>query len=1023
MNAPGILTVHPTLYRAAVRTRRDLESASGRTLFFRSHLTFSDLVEILRRSVLPEKRLASDLALRRMTEDVLSGHGDGGRVSETPPEFLTEAVLALFRRLDLLPPNLRGSRAISALLPSGAKGVWLREVHAAWRKRLERAEWATPGDVLARFTENAGGRPAGLDGVEELRFEGFVDPAPLEREAMAAFSAWLPTRFDFELLHARPDLFSPLEPLLNRIEKTGAIGHAAPEVAFVEPLLAADENRLAAVDAFFPAVENVRTPGEVPFPDPRIRLFRPADLSAQVRLAAFRIRKALAEGMDPADMAVVVPDLERLRTDLRRAILEDGLPIAYHRSVSVLDAPCLGWMRRLYDVLSGEVSIAELAALARSARPFGLGPETRSDEMLETAEALMGRRGVELLEERDWKRAVSMGVRDETEREALEALEAWRTWLSDWRKRRTPEAWIERILKELDRLRLPFYRSVHERRRFVLGHHALETARRILEEWRSEVAGEAAETDVRLSASLFLSRLFRLLDLSIRLRSGPEPETVAVLGPEEAAEAEYRRIFLLDLNDGIFPKLKENPGMLAETERHRINRAAGGILLPGLSNRFFRERMQFVRMLTKCGEVELYVPVRDADGKELSPSPFIAKAMAAMETENETAPPDPPAERLRAAAAWAGATANDAAAADFADENGAETLLRLVEKARIGKRRDAFLRDFTDDRRAERADAHTGNIDPDVYAAYDCAPSCYSSSAFEDYADCPFKYFANRVLKAEPWQTEPEALDAREAGAALHRVMMELLRDRLDEIRNDPDRAEMLAFTRLKELFGADSDMLPERRRRIAELEAGRWAGRIRRYFERWGADFDVMRPIHFEKAFGDGGADSLLPDLSITDEHGAFRICGRLDRVDVGVDGRLRVVDYKSGGRESVSGKLDSEQFGRSSFQMPVYMLALAQAVKNNENKDDPFRIHARYELLKEPEKPRETREPLTTADGGFLDIRPGEDETGDRNLAGRLADMVRAMRAGRFAVAPRTCRYCPFATVCRIRNYPKPK
>ena len=77
--------------------------------------------------------------------------------------------------------------------------------------------------------------------------------------------------------------------------------------------------------------------------------------------------------------------------------------------------------------------------------------------------------------------------------------------------------------------------------------------------------------------------------------------------------------------------------------------------------------------------------------------------------------------------------------------------------------------------------------------------------------------------------------------------------------------------------------------------------------------------PRYFEEQFG-MGRPSLVLETSI----GEIRLRGYIDRLDVGPDGRLRVVDYKASGAAITAEHLSQ---GRR-LQLPLYALAARQAL-----------------------------------------------------------------------------------------------
>lgn len=201
----------------------------------------------------------------------------------------------------------------------------------------------------------------------------------------------------------------------------------------------------------------------------------------------------------------------------------------------------------------------------------------------------------------------------------------------------------------------------------------------------------------------------------------------------------------------------------------------------------------------------------------------------------------------------------------------------------------------------------------------------WSASRLNRYGRCPYGFFAEHVLRLEPRPDPEEGLDALQRGRLMHAVLARLQRRlaaaslALTTANRDTALARLDACC--DELFpGAPSRYgfrpTPLWDHRQAELR------RQLRAFVAWEceqngetADF---QPLHQELRFGVRGAE--LPALPLTTTSGvAFRLYGVIDRVDRSADGRLRVVDYKTGG----SLFYDSDIERGLAFQSSLYALA----------------------------------------------------------------------------------------------------
>lgn len=169
-----------------------------------------------------------------------------------------------------------------------------------------------------------------------------------------------------------------------------------------------------------------------------------------------------------------------------------------------------------------------------------------------------------------------------------------------------------------------------------------------------------------------------------------------------------------------------------------------------------------------------------------------------------------------------------------------------------------------------------------------------SVSQLERYTECPFKHFAQYALRPERF--EEFSLTPRDAGEFYHEAMERFLSNNKDDLSTFTPKQSMAQMDKVTE------QILLERGATLIRDDVGsqlsgeelcqvarRAAATLVRHLE--GSKF---RPSGIEVAFGEG-------EPQITLAAGA-RLEGRIDRVDqFEQDGEsyLRVIDYKTGGKE----------------------------------------------------------------------------------------------------------------------------
>jgi ATP-dependent helicase/nuclease subunit B len=152
----------------------------------------------------------------------------------------------------------------------------------------------------------------------------------------------------------------------------------------------------------------------------------------------------------------------------------------------------------------------------------------------------------------------------------------------------------------------------------------------------------------------------------------------------------------------------------------------------------------------------------------------------------------------------------------------------------------------------------------------------------ERYADCAFLGFSAIVLRASRDENVSDALGARERGNLIHEAVAEALTAIAGQLER-PDH-ELLA----EALIAAERTLSRHVGSALRRAALSATLGDVRSLV-RWSLENRELTFREAEKAFGDGEAWGPL-------ELGAYRLSGRIDRIDVSSDGRrVRVIDYKS--------------------------------------------------------------------------------------------------------------------------------
>jgi hypothetical protein len=284
-----------------------------------------------------------------------------------------------------------------------------------------------------------------------------------------------------------------------------------------------------------------------------------------------------------------------------------------------------------------------------------------------------------------------------------------------------------------------------------------------------------------------------------------------------------------------------------------------------------------------------------------------------------------------------------------------------------------------------------------------------SSTSFEQWATCPFRYFLGHVLNVRPLDAyaDADAISGLDRGSLVHEVLERFIgehegraadaawlaadQDRLRDIAHEvADRYEGEGRTGRPLLWQLELESLVRRLETILDIDAA----------ERARAD---VEPIAVEFVFGsvDGGA----PPVEFTLASGrvvSFR--GAIDRVDRDPDdGRLVVLDYKTGkdrGYREIAEGIDITCRGRH-LQLVIY----AEAARQHFGGD---LVEAYYWFVEQKSSRLRLGAPIDDAHRRrFLDV---------------LGVIVGGIEAGRFPANPGEpnffgfshCGFCDFDRIC---------
>ncbi|RKU32630.1 hypothetical protein C6499_02835 [Candidatus Poribacteria bacterium] len=193
----------------------------------------------------------------------------------------------------------------------------------------------------------------------------------------------------------------------------------------------------------------------------------------------------------------------------------------------------------------------------------------------------------------------------------------------------------------------------------------------------------------------------------------------------------------------------------------------------------------------------------------------------------------------------------------------------------------------------------------------------YSVTELETYANCPFQYFASKILELDSTDEEEiEGLSSLEKGILVHDILFKFYDRRREQsaISQCQDADFEIAKQQLSDIIDeiigdtASEDLFRTVDKALLKVGLNQWLVVERGY------DANTT-PCYFEVSVGrrQGATDSDLSRESIP--IGGVHLNAKIDRIDIGSD-VFNVIDYKTGNTFGINDILE----GRA-LQLPIYL------------------------------------------------------------------------------------------------------
>lgn len=563
-------------------------------------------------------------------------------------------------------------------------------------------------------------------------------------------------------------------------------------------------------------------------------------------------------------------------------------------------------------------------------------------------------------------------------------------------------------------------------------------------------AAAPAETQSTTTLATLLEETMRCARAQSLEANSADPDGLKVLEVTDVRGLRFRAVFIAGLVEGGFPLRVSRDWIYPHEERERLRHY--GLTLEDISpNTLLKEEHYFYQAACRATE-QLYLsrPCVLEDGSETVASYYIEELRRAVGSDRitkQTVRGDFDGRRLfessRPSELATHLIRQEERSRHRAQRSGnypTALIQRLISDAcERGFLSDAARRRIAIER--ERSGRSFGNFDGVIrdvkliarLSRHYGEGHVFSASELSLYGRCPFKFFAEKVLKLEPRGEAALDLTALDAGSLLHEALR-----RFFELHRGQRLVNCDPATLRVELRAIADAVFDEHQRAVPPLNPQVWQidREIRKLLLEQILEYELsiqeqtsakdVRPVYFELGFGMPGVDAdpqsteRRLELRRDSDDQTAELRGQIDRVDIAKDGTAIAYDYKLSRGAGINDMTE----GRA-LQLHIYLSALEQLFL-----PDSEIAGGGYYTMKGAQQRRNAglyraemhdytavgkKTGSTLSDSDWKKIR--------EQMQTRIWEFVEAIRKGRFQVAPsapeKSCPQCDYSPVCRYEKY----
>lgn len=439
--------------------------------------------------------------------------------------------------------------------------------------------------------------------------------------------------------------------------------------------------------------------------------------------------------------------------------------------------------------------------------------------------------------------------------------------------------------------------------------------------------------DEKISLRQFYN-LLKLMLSEMTISSPPQKlDAVTVAKAEHSRLGDMKAVFVIGLNDGLFPRNVQNSGLL--TEREKLKLSDLGISISSNTQTFLdNERLiSYIALASASDRLIASYPESSVKNEALRPSLLARDIEKIFGKSVKVNVSDLSLDYF--------CENENSAYYSFAtnyhnDSKEQESLREALYSYDEYKRKIKFLDDLSDNEKHSEYKL-SKNIAKAVFFPHDIN---MSATRADDFYKCPFNYFCKNGLKVYP--VERVDISPMTKGSLIHFILQNIL-STVDENGNIcfNDNYESLSDDEIKRLIsgyckeyvnnelGGNFGKTSRFAYNLKNLECTAFYVVKNLIQELEGCFF---KPVAFEYDLTDENGESILKIKIDKDVNICMR--GSIDRVDIYKDesGKryVRIVDYKTGGKDFDLASL----YHGLNMQMLIYLLALVDT-DNEFNRD----------------------------------------------------------------------------------------